>query len=143
MNTPKAALADAFQHRREMLSRGNTVAEYPSELAELVMQALEDAGFMVLASTPATDMRITPGGVQLATFGEVDVTMTTDHWWMDHRTTGMTLTDTDPHGAGVDYISALRWIEARRAEQVRAAAVDRCDPSRGYHSDPHRGCILR
>lgn len=22
-------------------------------------------------------------------------------------------------------------------------AVDRCDPSRGYHATPHRGCILR
>jgi hypothetical protein len=26
---------------------------------------------------------------------------------------------------------------------LEALTADRCDPNRGYHSDPHRGCALR
>jgi hypothetical protein len=130
-------LIKAFIERARKAERGEAVAEYPSELAAYVLSAL-DARFAVVELPEATDVRTTPRGARCATFGEIDATVTAGTWWMDHRTTGVTLHDTDPHSTGGDYVAALRWVKAQLAEQF-----DRCDPERGYHSTPHRGCILR
>lgn len=42
-------------------------------------------------------------------------------------------------GIVVDAKTVSTWIRA----QLKPAESDRCDPARGYHSNPHKGCILR
>lgn len=42
-------------------------------------------------------------------------------------------------GIVVDAKTVSTWIRA----QLKPAEGDRCDPARGYHSNPHKGCILR
>lgn len=42
-------------------------------------------------------------------------------------------------GIVVDAKTVSTWIRA----QLKLAESDRCDPARGYHSNPHKGCILR
>lgn len=42
-------------------------------------------------------------------------------------------------GIVVDAKTVSTWIRA----QLKPAEGDRCDPARGYHSSPHKGCILR
>lgn len=142
--TPAEVLADAFAVRNRRFMAGEQVPATPSEVAAFVLSALEDSGFTVLALTQPTDVRITAGGALCATFGSVDVTVIDRTWWIDHRVTGTTLSAHGSPDEGADYAAALRWAQARLVEQAEfGAANDRCDPKRGYHSDPHRGCILR
>lgn len=42
-------------------------------------------------------------------------------------------------GIVVDAKTVSTWIRA----QLKPVESDRCDPARGYHSNPHKGCILR
>ena len=42
----------------------------------------------------------------------------------------------------MSYTMALRELTQRRLDQD-ANRPDRCDPETGYHSMPHKGCILR
>lgn len=42
-------------------------------------------------------------------------------------------------GIVVDAKTVSTWVRA----QLKPAEGDRCDPARGYHSSPHKGCILR
>jgi hypothetical protein len=137
-------LANAFSIRMRRFMRGEEVPATSEEIAAFVLSTLEDAGFAVLALTQPTDVRITAGGALCATFGTVDVTVVDRTWWIDHRVTGTTLSDLSSPDAGADYAAALRWAQARLVEQAEFGADnDRCDPTRGYHSTPHRGCILR
>lgn len=47
-------------------------------------------------------------------------------------------------GIVVDAKTISTWIKAQlESEDDAEPEVDRCDPSSGYHSTPHRGCILR
>ena len=47
-------------------------------------------------------------------------------------------------GIVVDAKTISTWIKAQlRPEDDAEPEVDRCDLGSGYHSTPHRGCILR
>ena len=142
--TPAEVLANAFSIRLRRFMRGEEVPTTSEEMTAFVLDTLENARFTVLALTQPTDVRITANGALCATFGSVDVTVIDRTWWIDHRGTGTTLSDLSSPDAGADYTAALRWAQARLVEQAEFGAVgDRCDPKRGYHSSPHRGCILR
>lgn len=44
---------------------------------------------------------------------------------------------------GQVYSVAAAIARGERPANVKPAEPERCDPARGFHSMPHRGCILR
>jgi hypothetical protein len=50
-----------------------------------------------------------------------------DHLWTPH----------------IHEVTCAKCIPLWKAERIRKASDDKCDLGTGYHSSPHKGCILR
>lgn len=88
------------------------------------MEALEEAGYVMVRPTEATRQRTVPaydGAVHRADFGHVSVTYydISGSWWIDHQGLGRTIYDSDPgvRDLDVDYLAALRWIAVLDGER--------------------------